>query len=202
MGDTEERRLNLKQILITALITGIVGVVTGMLLFYFQRQEPLLTYEVKESLPFIGDQEKLAIHYVSLRNGGKKVVTDVDCHISVAPAIIKEVRVAVDASLKHTERTTGGEYEVHFPNLNPNEEATISILASTSSSVATNPLVSLRGQGVTGIETPEKDRKNSLLEGPMLPALVSAYSVLGALFIMIRIRRRRIPSSLARIVGM
>ena len=92
MNEAEDRRINLKQILVTAIVTGIVGVATGMLLFHFQQREPRLTYEVKESLPFIGDKEQLSIHYVVVLNGGKKIVSGVDCHISVSPATVKELR--------------------------------------------------------------------------------------------------------------
>ena len=55
MRETDDRRINFKQIFVTTLITGIVGVATGMLLFHLQGREPRLTYSINQSLAFMGD---------------------------------------------------------------------------------------------------------------------------------------------------
>jgi hypothetical protein len=190
MPEKEERRINLKQILVTAVITGIVAVATGMLLFNIQRRDPYLTYEVKDTIPFMGDKEKLAIYHVTIRNGGKQIVSDVDCHISVAPALVKETRTSLEPSIPFTEKASAGNYEVHLMNLNPDEEATLSVLASTPGELPSRPKVSLRGQGVTGKEAEEKE-KRTFFEGPIFTAVVSAYSVFVVLALIFRLRGTR-----------
>ena len=58
----EESRINWKQIVLTAMITGIIAVITGIILYYFQKREPELTYSLSETIPFQGDKEALAIY--------------------------------------------------------------------------------------------------------------------------------------------
>lgn len=180
MSEEKHNGMKLKQILVTAVVTGAVGVTTGMLLFNLQLREPRLTFEIKESLPFDGDREKLAVYHVTIKNGGKKVVETVDSHVSVAPAIIKEARIALSPSISYTSQTTGSVYEAHLKSLNPGEDVTVSLLASSQGALPSRPTVAVRGLGVNGLEASKK-KEESFFEGPIFAALLSGYTVLAAL---------------------
>lgn len=188
----EKERLNWKPVMATAVVTGIVAVATGMILFSFQTRRPRLTYTLSETIPFQGDDETLAIHHVVIRNEGSRSVDDVDFHISVSPANVKEHRITGATVLDYTETLSEQSYRVHFTNLNPQESITVSILASSMEKIGMHPAVALRGKGVGGSESRQDGRKkSSWIYNPIIPAIFSAYS---ALFALVVLRKRR-PST-------
>jgi hypothetical protein len=181
----EEKRLNWKQIIATAIVTGIVAVVTGLILYAFQNRLPKLTYAISETIPFQGNNETLAIQQVTIRNEGSRSVDSVDCHISVSPAVIKEKRITGALALDYSETLSTNSYKVHFQNLNPNESATISILTSSKTPTVQQPTVTLRAKGVCGKEIVEDGgKKKKWIDNPIIGAIFSAYSVLVALVMM------------------
>ena len=129
-----------------------------MLLFYFQQRQPNLSYQVADTIPFMGDKEKLAIHNIVIRNGGKAFVKNVDCIISVSPAGVKEKRVSSEPSLKYSDSVNGSNYTIHIDNINPEERVTISILSSGQNEIPKKPNVSLRSEGFIGKESVEPDK--------------------------------------------
>jgi hypothetical protein len=190
MGDEQNRGLNWKQILATAVVTGLVGVSTGMILFFFQQRQPKLSYQVADTIPFMGDKERLAIHNIVVKNSGKELVKNVDCSISLSPSKIKEKRISADSSLKYNDSVAGSTYTFHVDNLNPEEKITVSILSSSNNEIPQRPTISLRGEGVKGEEATDKDKK-SIWESPISTAMISAYAVVLVLYTVFRLFVRR-----------
>jgi hypothetical protein len=152
----EGARVNWKQILVTALITGIITVGAGMLINHFQTREPRLVYSAEDTLPFEGPLENLAIYHVKTENSGKKIVEDVVCQLSFSTGIIQQNRVVLEPSITANEIVSDSVYRLELPNLNPGESAAISILVSSKDQLPDRPEISLRGKGVTGVEASEK----------------------------------------------
>lgn len=69
--------MNWKSIIATALITGVVTIATGMLLFWWQAEKTELTYNSIQSIPFDDSNNKLFIQQVEITNSGDRVVEDV-----------------------------------------------------------------------------------------------------------------------------
>jgi hypothetical protein len=183
----DRQYLNWKQILLTGLVTGAVTVLTGMALFKWQQREPRLSFSLSDTIPFEGQDEQLAIYHVSIQNEGKREVEDVLCSVDVSPAAIKKYRVKADATLKHSEVVSNSVIQFQANGLNPNEEITLSVLASSTNAIPTRPVVSLRGKDVMGVAETRTDRE-SAVSWPWAPALVAAYAGLsvGSLFLLRR----------------
>ena len=152
----EGARVNWKQILVTALITGIITVGAGMLINHFQTREPRLVYSAEDTLPFEGPLENLAIYHVKIENSGKKIVEDVVCQLSFSTGIIQQNRVVLEPSITANEIVSDSVYRLELPNLNPGESAASSILVSSKDQLPDRPEISLRSKGVTGVEASEK----------------------------------------------
>lgn len=177
----EERRVNWKQIFITAAVTGIVTLGVGMALYYIQTPEPRLTYSVEDTLPFEGPSENIAIYHVRIENNGKKVVEDVVCQLSFSTAIIKQHRIILEPSIAYTETILNNSYRAELLNLNPQESTLVSVLASSPDKLPPRPEISLRGKGITGIEVSGKTEKNNVWT-TMMVAMIAAFAGLSSLF--------------------
>lgn len=195
----DQQPFNWKQILATAVITGIVTLGTGMALFTLQQRNPRLEYSVADTIPFEGQQEKLAIYHITIRNDGKCLVEDVACSISVKPAVIKTSKVQADATLKYTEMSTNDVHWIDIKGLNPHEAVTVSLLASSLTSFPAHPAVALRGKNITGEEA-DPNEKTPDKKWPWFPALAAAYAGLASVFFLQRQKFRSIfpflPSTL------
>jgi len=157
----EGARVNWKQILVTALITGIITVGAGMLISHFQTREPRLTYSAEDALPLEGPVENIAIYHVRIENSGKKVVEDIACQLSFSKATIKQSRVILEPSITYDEIILSNVYRIEISNLNPEETVILSVLASSPEQLPNRPKISLRSKGVTGVEASE-DRGNGM----------------------------------------
>lgn len=173
--------MNWKSIIATALVTGVVTVITGLLLFYVQLREPKLVYSVEQTIPFQGDREALSIQHVLIRNDGKKSAADVVVDVRVPGGKIKERRVQVASSLPFKEEKSDDSHRFEAKSLNPGETVKISLMTAGVLDSQLNPVVSLRADGVTG-ERLEQEQKKGLSE-TILPAVVAAYAGLLAAFL-------------------
>jgi hypothetical protein len=192
--------MNWKTIIATAIVTGIVAVGTGMLLFYLQLREPKLVFAVQQSVPFQGNRESLSIQHIVIRNEGTKEVANVVAEVRVPGGRIKERRVATDSSLSFTEKLTAESYRFEARALNPEERVQISLLTSGTTSPQQAPEVSLRGQGIVGRVA--ADSEKSRIGETLVPAVVAAYAgVVAALFFSKRYRRIVIGVSRAILSG-
>jgi hypothetical protein len=174
------KRLNPWQILLTALVTGVVTVGTGMLLFKLQTRAPKLTYSTSETVPFSGGTAFVGIYNVDITNEGSKEVEDVVCVVRVPMATIKQHNLSVSAAISKEEGVGVGEYTVKLSGLNPSEAASISVLAESGTELPRRAEVTLRAKGVTGSE--KSGNRGVFSEFiSIFAALVGAFTGLAAL---------------------
>ena len=186
-GALSETRVNWRQVLVTALLTGTVTVCTGMVLFTLQQREPRLSYQVSDAVPFDSGSEKLAIYNVTLTSEGRRAAKDVRCQVDIGPALIAQSKVSADASLPYTSSNNGSVCTLTVPTINPNDTITVSILTRSFSVPATTPKVSLRADGVTGKPA---DRSTPPKWLQYLISLVAAFAGLMAGAVQLIARRR------------
>lgn len=175
----EEKRINWAQIIITAVITGIVTILVGMLLFNLQTRKPKLTYEIPETSPFQGKDQNFAIYNVSFYNNGGTVINDVTSVIQVPNASLSDIKVSAAPSLKYTTNITNDILTLEIPNLNQAETISVSILAMSQSKMPQSPDVSVRGMGITG-EKLISSASNAFLENDKWIVIIAAVAVFAS----------------------
>lgn len=193
----EEKRSIWKQVVVTAIITGIITVGGGLLINHFQAREPHLAYSIEDAIPFEGLFENIAIYNTKIENDGKKVVEDVVCQLSFSEAIIQQTRVVLEPSITKKESIVNGSYRLELPNLNPGEHALISVLVRSSEQLPPRPEISLRGKGVTGVEASE-DKKRGANWVIIVMATITTYAALSSFLFTTRFR---FLSKLAPVLG-
>ncbi|HKQ06186.1 MAG TPA: tetratricopeptide repeat protein [Blastocatellia bacterium] len=179
------------EILITALLTGVVTIVTGLITLRLQEREPRLVYSTADTLPFAGQNQVIGIYQLSISNEGKKEVEDVDCHVRVPDAAIGQKSISASPSINISDSVNGDTLKLHVAGLNPSETIQLSILATAQIYLPPRPEISLRGKGIPGTEKSIKEN-----EKPALLALVPAFAglVAGSLALMF-IAKRRVNTS-------
>jgi len=67
-----ERKLNWWTLIVTALVTGIVTIITGVIVNNINNSKPHLQYTYQDILPFSGEKKEIGILPIKISNPGKK----------------------------------------------------------------------------------------------------------------------------------
>lgn len=140
---------NWRWTLIAAAIS-IVVIVTGETLFHWlSSREAVLTYTAPESLPFSGGGRNVGIYQVEITNEGNAAAETVTGSLRIAGATIDNQRVFGPGALSVDAKAEGDTLHLSTPSLNPAETIHVSILASSGTTLPTEPDVSARATGVS-----------------------------------------------------
>lgn len=182
--------MNWKSIIATALITGIVTIGTGMLLFWWQSEKSELTYNSIQSIPFDDSSNRLFIQQVEIKNSGDKPIEDVIFVLSFSSQEIQKSKITIDKAISHRKSADKKSIELKIDSLNPNESANISVLFQSTNSNEGGGAVSLRGKGITGklIGTEKKNDKTTFFI-----SIAAAYAGIIAFGISTRRGRKILP---------
>ena len=194
MEETAEKSINWGRIIasaiITAIITGLVAVTTGTILFRLQTKEPKLVYAVPETTPFSGMERGFAIYTFTIANPGSRPVSDVLAVATVPSAALEQVGVVADATLHYAQRIVGDRLEIKIPELAPGDKISVSLLATGKTTLPSSPQLSVRGSGIVGIKADLPERNPPSLLASILPTVVGAYVVLaGAAAVYLVVKR-------------
>jgi hypothetical protein len=179
-----------KQILLTALVTGLVTIGTGMILYWLQQRQPRLEYVLEGSVPFEGQNETLVIYQLKITNNGRSAVARVGAYIVLPPGQLRQVHVRAQPGLEYQETLAPDKYSLSIASLNPDETILLSVLTGGKQSIPAEPQVVLRGDGVTGARAPRVSGNPSSALSLITNALIGAYT--GLLTVWLLLRRSRL----------
>jgi len=142
--------MNWKSILTTSLVTCLVTVLAGMILYWVQKETSELVYTSATSISFPVDEREMFINTITVINSGDKKVSDVS--IVVDPLNSNIERYEVDASSEFDLDTFQDNdfLKIKAPYLNSTEEFRISLLLVNDKGILDVPQVNVRANGVTG----------------------------------------------------
>lgn len=179
-----------KSIIVTALISGLVTVATGMFLFWWKAEEPELTYNSIQSIPFDDVGNKLFIQQVEIQNSGAKPAENVMFIAKFDDGAIQKAKIDISDAITHKKTITDQSVQLEVSSLNPGEQASVSVLYRSTEKRSDGAEISLRAKGVTGapIGSDTQDRKE-----PIFIALVAAYAGMFAFGLSTKRGRRMLP---------
>lgn len=137
-------------IVLSAIATFAVTIVAPFVLDYIRTPELKLQYSVQNTLPFKTQVQEMASYQVMIENAGTKTLDDIYCEIVFSNAQINQSAFFSDSLLEYNQSISDGSLTVNISNLNPQENATIYALATSSQPLPKQPEVHLRARGVTG----------------------------------------------------
>ena len=188
--------MNWKSILFSGLVTGLVTLFVGLLLFWFQTKEPALVYRSITSQPFVEDDASRYIQQIDIINSGDTFLEEVKFNIEFPKARITDHGIKIDPTTPYTTEVTSHYLRLKIDSLYRDETVRISLILTTASTAAIRPNISLRAKKVRG-QTAENATDHKLR--PFAISLISAYvGLIAALLSSARGRTRlhRIASRL------
>ena len=175
--------------LLTGVISLIVGIGSALILDYVRTSAPKLEYEIISSSAFSG-QQKIGMVAIDLQNSGRTALELVTARIQIKDVEIMETKTEGFPRKSFTESNTKDTYALDMPFWNPSEHGRIFLLLKFTTADLPTPEIELRAKGVTGTQrTKERSEKKQKLE-PAIAASIAALSTLGA-FIALRVLRAR-----------
>lgn len=184
-----ENKIDWKNNIITALISIIVTVIAGGILFYIQSDKTELSYSFEKIEPFDNQTEKLTIYHIQLVNSGSTTIDDIEGCISLDSASIAEYKTSSQNLLKIKDSIKNGKILISIKSLNKGEKCKISILAKSLNKFPTEPTVQFRAKGLLGIKSEELVSEKSNEKLLNSPILITMASSIFALFLFSTIRR-------------
>lgn len=205
MSEIEEQKpgssVRWKPILATAFVTGIVTVLTTLVIGKFQSKTPRLEFESTTGLVLEVQNEKQAIYNVRIFNSGQKMLDNVRAVISVPDADIRSHQVDAPPTLEKTITVSPGAINLTSPAVNPGENISVSFLLAASKGLPDTPKVTLRADGVQGVER-EEPKEESGFKKFLWPSLVAAYLSVGTLLAFrLRFMRSRSRTLRSLVIG-
>lgn len=167
--------MNWRSILATAIITGIVTVLSGAFMYWYQNKEADLVYTTIQSIPFNGKDKKVSIYQVDIENKGKKEADNVTFIIKLKNGRIEQSIIDIDSAISYSKTEESNLLSLSIDTLNPSEKIKISMLLDETNNLVIEPIISLRAKGIIGVTS--IDQKN---KSPLFIALIAAYSGLLA----------------------
>lgn len=186
-----ENKIDWKNNLITALISIVVTVIAGGILFYVQSDKTELSYSFERIEPFDNQTEKLTIYHIQLVNSGTATIDDIEGCISLDSASIAEYKTSSQTLLKIKDSINKGKILISIKSLNKEEKCKISILAKSVNKFPNEPTVQFRAKGILGIKSEESVTKKSKKKALNDPILIIMASSIFALLSFTSIRRLR-----------
>lgn len=178
--------MNWKSILLTAFVTGIVTLGTGMLLFWWQAKEAKLTYNYVKSISFDDIENKVFIQQFEIANTGTQIAENVSLIITFPQSTIEKIKIKIDDTIKYTKKIEENSITLEIESLNPQENLSLSTLIKSKADSLSDPKISLRAKGLLGKKIGDtKDTSTT----PMIIALIASYA--GLLAAMMSIKRLR-----------
>jgi hypothetical protein len=145
-------KTNLRAVLLTGIVSLVVGVGSGLLINYLTEKSPSLTYDITTQEVFPGEQHTIGIFALRVANDGKREIEQLFCQIRFLEGQVTERRVAGLSQSARTIGGTGRDVDVSVPFLNPGEQFSIQVLLADVKQPLPRPSVEVRGKGITGKE--------------------------------------------------
>lgn len=187
---SEKASNNWNQIIVTAVLTGALTAVGGIVIHYVTLQKSELHYSVTKTDPFYGSSAATTIYKLQITNSGQKEIDNFRANITFPHEKIGDHRTSTTGGAIITEKLGEDTDLITSDVLNPGDRVDASYLV-TFDHFAFDPEVSVRGNGVTGIQVNTEGAApvDRLWLSPTIPASVALFSLLSS-FVVLQVRNR------------
>lgn len=141
---------NWKSIIWSAIITGIITLLTTLGINYFSSKKTSLSYLTQTSISFQKDSLNVRIYNLELVNDGDEIVENINGQIEFDGQHITNYKLTNSPVLNITDTVLNNAYKVQISSLNPTEKVTMSFLISSPNQVDSLPIVDFRAKGLSG----------------------------------------------------
>lgn len=178
--ESATRKTSIQTILLTGIVSLIVGVGSGVLINYLTVKQPKLIYDITTQEVFPGQQNNIGIFAIRISNDGKREIENLLCHLKFPGGKITERKITGIPNSAMTIAGAEHDIEVSSPFLNPKESFSIQVLLSDIKQPFPSPVVEVRGKGVLGSEAQSDSRSHRTLSEIFSLAIAALATLLTA----------------------
>ncbi len=170
---------NWKTIIISAVITGFITLLTTLAINYLSSKKSKLSYVTQTSIPFQKDSSNVRIYNLELLNEGEDIIENIKGQIKFKGQSITNYKLTNSPVLAIQDSLTIDSYQIQIASLNPAEKITMSFLIASSNQVDSLPKVDFRAKGLfANIKAAGETKEEEL---PLYKLLLFAISIAVAL---------------------
>lgn len=151
---------NIKTIIISAIVTGLITVLTTLGINYFSSKQNKLTYSTQSSIPFQKDSLNVKILNIDLYNSGDEPVENISGLIQFNNQQISDYKIKSLPTLSFKEVIEKNDFKLNITSLNPTEKISISFLLSSPLTIDSIPKINFRAKGLFAEEKNESESEN------------------------------------------
>lgn len=148
---------SIKTIVISAIVTGIITVLTTLGINYFSSKQNKLTYSTQTSIPFQKDSLNVKILNIDLYNSGDELIENISGLIQFNNEQITDYKIKALPTLSYKETIDKKDFKLSVSSMNPAEKISISFLLSSPLSIDSIPKINFRARGLFAEEKAESD---------------------------------------------
>ncbi len=191
MADTGKQQSGYIIVIITGVVSLIVGVAGGLILNYFTERRARLEYAVVTSEVFAGPTQNLAILAIEARNTGGRELENLKVQIALPNAKLVEYKVVGIPPAAYIADVQEKALTIDVPYFNPSESISVQLFVTLASSSFETPSIGVRAKGATATQretlTKDVDKTTSI---PVLVA-TAGMALAPMMLIYLRLRSRR-----------
>jgi hypothetical protein len=165
--------------IITAVISILVTVIAGALLFSWQTDKLELSYSFERIEPFVNQTEKLTIYHIQFKNSGSTTLEDIKGEISIDNVDTAEYKTSSLTPIDIIDSYKNKKIHISIKSLNKGESCKISILAKSTVDLPVEPQVQLRAKGVVGVKA-NSETQNEEKESKWLIMMIALSAMLAS----------------------
>jgi hypothetical protein len=182
-------KIQFRIILLTGLVSLVVGVGSGLLINYFTEKRAKLTYDITTQEVFSGQLNNIGIFAMRIANDGKREIEQILCQLVFPEGKITERRIVGIPESARSVKEVDNEVEVNVPFLNPGEQFSIQILLSGVIKPLVRPTIEVRGKGILGKQA---ESEKSSRGGEVFSIITAVFAALGTAVTFAIYSRRKI----------
>jgi hypothetical protein len=178
-------------IIVTGIVSLVVGVGSGLLINYFTEKHPKLTYDITTQEVFSGQQNNIGIFALRVVNDGKKEIEQVTCHLWFSEGKLTERRVVGIPESARSVEGSEKNIDVLVPFFNPGEQFSIQVLLNDVRQPLARPVIEIRGKGVLGTEVSSQRSEQKINQTlPLLSVAIATVITALSLFLVGQHKRK------------
>ncbi len=168
---------NWKVIIFSALITGVIAVLSTLIVNHFTSKKTKFTYLTQTSIPFQKDSLNVKIYNLDLINNGDAIIENIHGLIDFNNQQITDYKLKSAPVISIKDSLVKNKYNIVIQSLNPAEKITMSFLVSSPNKTDTLPKVNFRANGLSAELESESKNSTVPLYQPLLIGITIAVSL-------------------------
>jgi len=186
MAEKSEDSTKYLIILVTGLVSLVVGVVSALLINYLTEKRLVLSYDITSIEVFEGKTQKIGLIALQVINSGSREIEDIQCRVVLSEAELTEPRSSGIPPSAITVNHTKTDLDAKISFLNAGESFSLQMLVEPLNITLPEPNIEIRGKGVVGVRKgKEKELDTSLkLFMPISASLMTILTVFVTLFVL------------------